>query len=74
MKHQIEITGMHCIGCSNLIKLSLEDAGFDDVEIDLANGIGNFRSNKDTQETEQILQDVFVELQDYEFSNLQLVD
>ncbi len=25
MKYQIEITGMHCTGCSNLIKMTLED-------------------------------------------------
>ena len=41
MKYQIEITGMHCTGCSNLIKMTLEDEELANVKCRRKYKLGN---------------------------------
>jgi len=64
-KYQINIAGMHCSGCSNLIKMSLEDAGLRSVQIDMNNKSGQFESEKDQNDLELILGQISQELHDY---------
>jgi copper chaperone CopZ len=73
MKYQINIKGMHCQGCSNLIKLTLEDAGFTDVSVDKATDKGSFRidSQADQKQVEVELNKAFTGLSGYTYENLQ---
>jgi copper chaperone CopZ len=74
MKYQINISGMHCTGCVNLIKMSLEDAGFDNVEVDLNKHIAVFESSREKPEVERLLGITFKELNDYKFSSLKITE
>jgi copper chaperone CopZ len=67
----IKINGMHCSGCKSLITMSLEDEGFQNVQVDEKDGHAVFDSEKDTDETAEIVEKVFKELTDYSYSNLE---
>ncbi|PJA13869.1 hypothetical protein COX64_02670 [Candidatus Dojkabacteria bacterium CG_4_10_14_0_2_um_filter_Dojkabacteria_WS6_41_15] len=71
MKYQMKVTGMHCQGCSNLIKMSLEDANIITVLIDVKTGTAQFESDQDKPHVEKILSDVFTDLGTYRFSNVE---
>jgi len=73
MKYQIDISGMHCSGCKNLITISLEDIGFKDVVVDSEKNTAQFISSKKIEDVEQDLQEVFKELTDYKYSNINLI-
>jgi copper chaperone CopZ len=45
MKYQIEIKGMHCTGCSSLIKMTLEDEGLTNVNVDIKTNTATFESS-----------------------------
>lgn len=74
MKYKIEIKGMHCSGCQNLIAMSLEDAGFSDVQVDQEKNIGDFSSDKSESEVKETLDKAFAELaaSNYSYTNLTL--
>ena len=73
MNYKIDISGMHCSGCSNLIKMSLEDIGFDSVQVALKDGYSIFSSEQDSETLKQNLNKVFANFDEYKFSNLSLV-
>jgi copper chaperone CopZ len=73
MKYQIDISGMHCSGCKNLITMSLEDIGFKDVIVDPEKNTAQFISSKNTDDVEKDLQEVFKELTDYRYSNINII-
>lgn len=73
MKYQIDISGMHCSGCKNLITMSLEDIGLEEVTVDSEKNVATFVTSKNTEEVEKDLQEVFKELTDYKYSNLNLI-
>lgn len=73
MKYQINISGMHCSGCKNLITMSLEDIGLEEVAVDSEENVATFVTAKNTEEVEKDLQEVFKELTDYKYSNLNLI-
>ena len=73
MKYQIDISGMHCSGCKNLITMSLEDIGFEDVLVDSEKNTAQFISLKNIEDIEKDLQEVFKELTDYKYSNINLI-
>lgn len=68
MTYQITVPKIHCSGCVNLIKMSMEDV-FDKVLVDQASKIVEFTSEKDLKEVESNLNRVFIELQEsgYEY-------
>lgn len=70
MSYSIKISGIHCNGCKNLIKLSLEDEGLENVEIN--DKSGEFESNSDINKVEEVLNKIFLELKksNYSFSDL----
>ncbi|KKQ35171.1 MAG: hypothetical protein US52_C0033G0003 [candidate division WS6 bacterium GW2011_GWA2_37_6] len=70
MKYKIDIAGMHCSGCSALMKMSLEDGGLKNVEIDPQDNTGMFDSVEDNDEVKKMLNKVFEELSDYNYNNL----
>lgn len=70
MKYKIDISGMHCSGCKNLITMSLDDAGLENVVVDSEKNTAEFSSTKSNQEVLVILSEVFAELKEYKFSNL----
>lgn len=73
MKYQINISGMHCSGCKNLITMSLEDIGLEEVAVDSEKNVATFVTAKNTEEVEKDLQEVFKELTDYKYSNLNII-
>jgi copper chaperone CopZ len=71
MKYQIEIAGMHCMGCSSLIKMTLEDEGMTDVDVDLKTNMATFNSSLDNKaKVKNILDKVFADLQGYSYTNI----
>lgn len=75
MKYQIDIRGMHCKGCSALVKMSLEDEGFKDIDIEIKTNTGVFESNlSDVSKVEEILQRVFADLPGYSYKNIKIIN
>jgi copper chaperone CopZ len=74
MKYQIEITGMHCTGCSNLIKMTLEDEGLAKADVDLKTNSATFESSLiEISKVKEILDKVFTDLPGYSYANIQIV-
>lgn len=68
-KFQVSVTGIHCSGCENLIKLSFEDAGLLSPSIEKAQTI-SFQSDLDENELQQKLKLISEDLSNYSFTNL----
>ena len=74
MKYQIEITGMHCTGCSNLIKMTLEDEGLANANVDIKTNVATFESSlNETSKVGVVLDKVFADLSGYSYANIQIV-
>jgi copper chaperone CopZ len=74
MKYKIEITGMHCTGCSSLIKMSLEDEGLVNVNVDVNTKAASFDSSADDKaKVKEILDKVFADLPGYSYANIQIM-
>lgn len=74
MKYQIEITGMHCTGCSNLIKMTLEDEGLANVDVDVKTNSAVFDSSlNDKYKVKEVLDKVFADLPGYSYTNIQII-
>ena len=74
MKYQIEITGMHCTGCSNLIKMTLEDEGLANANVDVKTNSATFDSSlNETSKVKVVLDKVFADLAGYSYGNIQIV-
>jgi copper chaperone CopZ len=68
MKIKFKIQGIHCMGCVNLIKLTMEEHGFTDVDIDQISGSGQAQSVRNNLgEAAKDLESAFSELGDYSF-------
>jgi copper chaperone CopZ len=74
--YSIDIKGIHCSGCVNLIKMTLEEQGFTNVIVEQERNIAQFESMVDTNEEEikRLLDTVFTELQSYSYSNLHIIN
>jgi copper chaperone CopZ len=77
MKYTIDLTGTHCHGCVNLIRMSLEEKDFQNVnlyDIDLVKQTAKaeFNSDKDQSQTQKELNEIFEELSPagYAYENL----
>jgi copper chaperone CopZ len=74
MKYQIAIAGMHCTGCSNLIKMTLEDEEFINVNVDVNTNSATFESSlNEASKVRALLDKVFVDLPGYSYTNIQTV-
>ncbi len=73
MKYQISIQGMHCNGCKNLIKMSLEEMS-DLSSINVEEGRAEFVSDTESAKLQSELQQVFTELPGYSYSNLESIN
>lgn len=73
MNYKIDIEGMHCSGCENLIKMSLEEANFDDIEVSMKNKVSTFSSQQELSAVKKYLDNIFSAFNEYRYSNLVLV-
>ena len=74
MKYQIEITGMHCTGCSSLIKMTLEEEGLTEVNVDVNTNSAAFASSiNDKSKVKEVLDKVFADLPGYSYTNIQIM-
>ncbi|HEY5500745.1 MAG TPA: heavy metal-associated domain-containing protein [Candidatus Humimicrobiaceae bacterium] len=74
MKYQIEITGMHCTGCSSLIKMSLEDEGLSNSNVDIKTNLATFESSfNEASKAKEVLDKVFADLPGYSYTNIQII-
>lgn len=74
MKYQVDIQGMHCQGCVGLITMSLEDVGFEEVIVNLAEAQSSFSSTKAKDDVVKLLQEAFKDIEKYTYSNVQTVN
>lgn len=71
MKYQMDLQGMHCKGCANLIKMSLEDNGAQEVNVDLPANKANFQVGEtDAAKVNALVAKTFADLPGYTYSNL----
>ncbi|MBM3710228.1 MAG: cation transporter, partial [Actinobacteria bacterium] len=42
MKYKTELTGLHCASCSNLVKMSFEEEGLENVNVDIGTNTAVF--------------------------------
>ena len=74
MKYEIQIKGMHCKGCQNLIKMSLEELELLEVDVDLIRNTGIFKSDKSSEELDKVIEEMFQkDLVDYKFISLKKI-
>lgn len=73
MTYKIIIEGMHCSGCENLIKMSLEEANFENIVVSMKNGLATFSSHQDLLEVKDSLDNIFSTFDTYKYSNLEIV-
>ena len=74
MKYQVEITGMHCTGCSSLIKMSLEDEGISSSIVDIKTNLATFEGSfSEVSKVKEVLDKVFADLPGYSFTNIQII-
>jgi copper chaperone CopZ len=74
VKYKIEITGMHCTGCSSLIKMTLEDEELANANVDVNTNSATFESSlNETSKVKAILDKVFTDLPGYSYTNIQIV-
>lgn len=73
MTYKIDIKGMHCLGCQNLIKISLEEVNFRDTVVSMEGASATFNSPQDLAKVKQSLDSIFAALGEYSYSNLALV-
>lgn len=64
---------MHCTGCLNLIKMTLEDEGFASVVISLDQHIAEFEANEEKSIVESKLSKAFEPFNQYKYSNLEII-
>jgi copper chaperone CopZ len=74
MRYQIKIKGMHCTGCSSLIKMSLEEAGLTNANVDIKTNSATFESSlNEPPKVKEVLNKVFTDLPGYSYKNIQIV-
>lgn len=75
MKFTIDIPAIHCNGCVNLLKMSLEES-FSNVEVDLNTKSAEFISDSSMEDVNSLLDTIFLELNSlgYSYSNLIVKD
>lgn len=75
MKIEFKIQGIHCMGCVNLIKLTLEEYGFKDVEIDRAGATGVVQTDEHTfDEAKKDINSAFAEMEEYSVNDIKQIE
>jgi len=69
--YKIKIEGMHCNSCVLLLTMELEEAGMDQVVININTREAVFSSHKTKNEIQKILDTVFDQLERYSYSLLE---
>lgn len=76
-KYAIDIQGIHCNRCVNLIKMTLEEQGLTNVVVDQEKNTAEFTSkmvDADNQTIKDLLDKAFAELQTYSYLNLHIIN
>ena len=74
MKIRFKIQGIHCDGCVNLIKLTMEDYGFKDIEIDKVTNTATALTDKTAlDEVTSDVKKAFEEMSKYTVSDIEKV-
>jgi copper chaperone CopZ len=68
--YTIQIKGMHCNGCKNLITMSLVDEGMTNVFVDEKGGTASFDADSTHDQIAATLDRVFQDLKEYSYSSL----
>jgi copper chaperone CopZ len=66
----MNVEGMHCQGCKNLITMSLEDEGLKVISLDFETGVTIFESEIEQMALKKVLENVFSQFESYSYSNL----
>jgi hypothetical protein len=75
MRYQIEISGMHCMGCSSLISMTMNESGLDNIIIDLKTGTAVFESSmKEDYLVKKLLNKVFTDIPGYSYKNMKTLE
>jgi copper chaperone CopZ len=72
--YTIQIKGMHCTGCKNLITMSLEDEGMTEVFVDWQGGFAEFNTKLPEKDLIVKLNAFFNDLKEYSYSDLKRKD
>jgi len=67
MEYRIQVNGMHCPGCKTLIKMSLEDAGFTNIDVNDVRHEASFVSDLPGDKVRQKLDTSFHDLKEYSY-------
>ena len=70
-KYKIKISGMTCRSCGKLVEMLLDDAKFENINIDTLESIGTFDSDNSQEEVNEKLKLVFSEAPKYQFDDLE---
>lgn len=70
MQYKINISGMHCKGCANLIKMFMEEEELKDVSVDLKKNSAVFVTDLEPENTQAKLDKTFSQFTDYKYTSL----
>ncbi|MBM3707932.1 MAG: cation transporter [Actinobacteria bacterium] len=71
MKYKTELTGLHCAGCSNLVKMSFEEEGLENVNVDIGTNTAVFDIDlASLSEVDGLLKKIFKDLPGYGYKNI----
>lgn len=73
MIYQMEVEGMHCPSCKNLIVMDLEDRGLEGIKIDMMGNRAQFSTDLPLEEVDKLVAQSQKDLGKYRFFNLQTV-
>jgi copper chaperone CopZ len=74
-KYQIQIKGMHCSGCKNLLQMLLEEREFQKVEVNQETNIGVFETELPENEIKKLLDEAFAEAgEKYSYTQLTVIN
>lgn len=74
MQFFISITGMHCVGCKNLIAMCLEDLGYSNIDVNIQTNSATFITQKEFELVKNELNKIFSqELTNYKYSDLKVL-
>ena len=68
MNYRINLSGVNCDGCKNLVKMMLEENGFVNVEVNEKNA--TFDVERENLDVKSILDEEFPKLPHHQYSDL----
>jgi len=72
-KYELKINGMHCNACKILVTEELEENGFQNIEVNLNEGLVVFSDTDGLIEVENKVKNVFIGLDQYKVVDIKLI-